>query len=129
MGKGLIIFVFLLTNVFCKSVDFSDGLEKIKIEAVEVNKIDEYNFIYFSRNDVISLLISKKTPNEDCQDKLAPGRIVEVNLDKIFAIELSEDISWRLYSNDLYIDEKLILEKETLVFTSQNVSGSCFIKK
>ena len=101
--------------------------EKIKLT---VNKIDSTTLvdsylIYCKVKNKQVVLCSKKefTQLKNC-NPLVIGMSYKIQLKKKFALEL-DGIRFRLYSNDIYVDNKLIVKKETSVFESADIKGLC----
>jgi hypothetical protein len=127
------LFILSIVNIFCFSSKSQKDIQGVKknVKILEINDtlIKEcYHITFINLKGEKGILISKKQEIE-CKEIL--------EIDKTYSLLLhyvttttnlmdDTDVSFRLYQNDIYIDEKLVFPSSIKVYTATSLKGLCF---
>ena len=123
--KILLIAITFLIFTFSTKTD-------CKKTSIEVTKIDSTSIkntylVFFITKNNQGILYSKMKPmNTDTSCKsIMVGSKYWIKLNKVFRVDLGDNILFPLYRNSIYLDGKVIFKKEDNVFSSADVDGLC----
>lgn len=126
--KLLIISYLLLFLSACKLPLNEVRKTKFKIESIDSTTLNTAYLIHAKAKNKHIFIYSKRQLEYPINcDLLIIDKRYKLNLKKIYSLEL-DTIRFRLYQHNLYVNDKLIIRKGTLIFESEDIKGLCVIR-
>ncbi len=108
---------------------YSTTCRQLKDSGFQVNSIDSnilpgYYYIEILKDGENAIILSEVNI-ATCIESVQTDKIYNFHLEKIYSTPKVKNISFRLYKNDVYIDEDLVFPKDQKVYMSKSIVGLC----
>ena len=125
--KILLVYVILWSFTF--PLKAQNRRAEIKITKIDSILLKDKFLVFFTIKDEQGILYSKRKMSNynDC-DSIKVGLSYTISLTPISKIELGDGLVFPLNRGALYLNGKVIFEKEDKVFLSTDINGLCLVQ-
>ena len=101
----------------------------VKIVGIDESSVRNHNLLVCTIHKDTAIIVSDRQSNQrGCDQMISVGDDIKLKLVKKHKIDL-DGVNFNLYTQDLFLEGKLIFPKKYRVFSSPWINGLCVIKQ